>query len=136
MSVMRRPKRQSLLLIGLILLLAISELACRQPALQQYWNEYWAYGIKVPEDWVLLEETMAPGVPFSHTTLCPSESTMNVSFALVEIDVCSVNMTEPFAAEEAESIITGLTSKYPSLFVLDSQKMQGKWDWHIAFEHE
>ena len=130
---MKRPKWYSILLIGLALLLAISVVACGKPALAQYYNEYWEYGIKVPEDWIILKETISADPPYSYTALGPPPPQTD----LIEITVRPRNEVGLDDIETmAQNLVERLRSDYDSLVILDNSKTQGKWDWHIVFENK
>ena len=119
------------LFICLALLLTISVVGCGKPALTQYYNEYWAYGIKVPEDWTIVEELISADPPYSYTALTASSAQTD----LIEI---TVRPREEVGYDDIEAmgqkLERGIRSNYDNLVILDSSKDERGW--HIAFENK
>lgn len=126
-----RVKKSSLILLGVILLLLSTIIACSafgpssppEPALLTYTNNTWGYSIGYPTDWEPLEESGKP------VYLLPSGQYAGyVGISVLE------NPTLPID-EIAKRWLFAVTQNQKDVALVDTAKMEGLWNWYLSYDY-
>ena len=119
---MRNNRRYWFLLLGLIVLLISSLVACGKPGYTTYTNDKVGYSISYPLNWQV--EVSEDGTTWEIKPPTRRASVM-------------IYVAEPMTAQDAaKRWIMSLGTYWSEITLLENKPMEGSWDWYLSYDYE
>jgi len=118
----RSYKKYCLLILGLVVLMFSSLVACGKPGFTKYTNNEFGYTISYPINW---EVEIA-----KDETVCLLKSPSHK--ASIRIDVIEAMTAE----DAAKRWIISMGTAWTDITLLENKPMQGFWGWYLSYDYE